>query len=191
MNDYSSLQSWIYGGLTVFATLVSPLIAVGVTRWRDEKAAEKERKERIFRILMATRRIALNPDHVHALNSIEVAFYGCEKVIKAWKDYLLHLNSRTPDEEWVKTKETKLSELLYAISLELGYSLSSLDIFNGGYAPGGWATRENNQDRVLAFLSDVATKSVPVPLSITHFPVPEPPNDLRSILEDIVKKLKS
>jgi hypothetical protein len=45
----------------------------------------------VFRTLMRTRRMRLNPDHVGALNLVEIEFYRQADVIAAWETYWEHL----------------------------------------------------------------------------------------------------
>ncbi|MBO4157710.1 hypothetical protein LH671_00350 [Enterobacter kobei] len=63
---------------TVFATLFSPLIAVRVQKYLEKKSEKQTIKVKIFSQLMATRAISsrLLPEHVQALNMIDLAFYG-------------------------------------------------------------------------------------------------------------------
>ncbi|MCK7139068.1 hypothetical protein L8O39_14950 [Enterobacter kobei] len=62
----------------VFATLFSPLIAVRVQKYLEKKSEKQTIKVKIFSQLMATRAISsrLLPEHVQALNMIDLAFYG-------------------------------------------------------------------------------------------------------------------
>ena len=78
--------------LMVLAVLLSPLIAVQVTRYLDNKKEARERQLWIFKTLMATRASSLSPHHVEALNRIDLEFKAQTKkdkdVIEAWKVYL-------------------------------------------------------------------------------------------------------
>ena len=61
-------------GLIVLATALSPVIAVQVTRYLDDRTEERGRKLRVFKTLMATRAYNIDPAHVEALNTIDLEF---------------------------------------------------------------------------------------------------------------------
>ena len=66
--------------LGLLAVLLSPLIALQVSDRLQQSRERRQRKVHVFRTLMATRAAALAPDHVQALNVIDVEFYGSEPV---------------------------------------------------------------------------------------------------------------
>ncbi|MFX6755224.1 DUF6680 family protein, partial [Acinetobacter baumannii] len=57
--------------LMIIAVLLSPVIAVQVTRYLDNKKEARERQLWVFKTLMATRALSLSPHHVEALNRID------------------------------------------------------------------------------------------------------------------------
>lgn len=60
----------------IAAVILGPILAVQVQK-RIEKLREKwGRKNHLFQILMSTRASRLSPDHVQALNMIDLVFYG-------------------------------------------------------------------------------------------------------------------
>lgn len=77
---------------TVFAIIWGPIKAVQITRQNDDERIKRERRFHVFYNLMKTRRMPLHPDHVMALNTVLVDFYGCEKIEKAYKEYIKLLN---------------------------------------------------------------------------------------------------
>jgi hypothetical protein len=76
----------------VFATFAGPIPAVLITRWIDKRRAERERQLDIFRALMRTRRAAIQPDHVNALNLVEIEFHNVQPVLTAYRDLTSHIN---------------------------------------------------------------------------------------------------
>lgn len=107
--------------LVVIATLLSPLIAVQVTKWLERKTRSRDEQIQIFKTLMATRAANLDPRHVEALNVIDVVFHSSEKqqieIRRLWKQYLDHLNDRTyPRESWGVKRVELLVELLHAMA---------------------------------------------------------------------------
>jgi hypothetical protein len=82
--------------INIVAILVAPLVAVQLSLWLERRKQRRLRQLETFRTLMATRASGLAPDHVKALNMIDVEFYGSDKgskaVLQAWRAYLDHLN---------------------------------------------------------------------------------------------------
>ena len=99
----------------VLATFLGPIFAIFASERIRSRTDKDQRKNYIFRSLMATRRLAISPEHVNALNLIEVEFHKDKEVIKAWKDYLAHLNQvsdQMPNTQWIQIKDQKLAYLL-------------------------------------------------------------------------------
>ncbi|MDK7600923.1 DUF6680 family protein [Citrobacter freundii] len=71
-------MSLILAITTVFATLFSPIIAIRVQKYLEGKSQKQTVKVKIFSQLMATRAVSsrLLPEHVQALNMIDLAFHG-------------------------------------------------------------------------------------------------------------------
>lgn len=70
---------------SIVAILVSPPIAVQVTRYLDEKKAYKQRQMEIFRILMGQRGLTPRTDeYIIALNQIDPVFHKVSSVRKAY-----------------------------------------------------------------------------------------------------------
>ncbi len=127
--------------LSILAVLLSPLIAVQVSELLQRRRERRDRRLFVFRSLMTTRASGLDPEHVRALNMIDVEFHGSDKktkaVVNAWKAYLDHLNTKreaTPD-LWDKTKEDLLVTLLSEMARHLGYDFDSTHIRRAVYVP--------------------------------------------------------
>ena len=95
--------------VAVIATLISPTIAVQVERWLENQR-KKRRKLWIFATLMTTRATRTAPDHVMALNAIELMFNGdSEKdraVVNSWRIYFDHLCNMPDEKEYKESQET-------------------------------------------------------------------------------------
>lgn len=103
MNWVSSIEAKDW--LVVVATLLSPLIAVQVTKWIDRARQSRDEQVQIFKTLMATRAANLDPRHVESLNVIDVVFHGSSRneteIRRQWKQYLDHLYDRHyPKDTW-------------------------------------------------------------------------------------------
>jgi hypothetical protein len=83
---------WMFLG-TVLAIVLGPILAVQAQKWREDLRSKSERRREIFEVLMATRLARLSPEHVHALNRIDIEFRKIKPVEEAWRDYLAHLTS--------------------------------------------------------------------------------------------------
>jgi hypothetical protein len=127
---------------------------------------------------MATRRMSISNEHVNAINLVEVEFYKCKNVEAAWANYKNHLNdtSRPEDEAWREKKENLLAKLLAEIASVLGFKIPAIDIFKGGYAPGGWAARDALGLGALEFVRDLSTGTKAFPLSVVNPPIPPKDN---------------
>ncbi len=158
-----TIQDWILATSTamqVMAVLLAPIIALWVTEKRQKSKEKIERKNWLFRTLMATRGTCLAPEHVQALNMIDIEFYGSKpkdkKVIEAWKAYLDLLNTTTMSEElWSRKREELLLDLLNSMAENLGYELSKTTIKSTSYFPVGHANMENEQTWIRKGFSEI------------------------------------
>ena len=73
----------------IVAILIAPFLAVFAQRQIDLWREQRQRKLWVFKTLMATRGRTLSPEHVQALNMIELEFQkSSEKpILYAWKEY--------------------------------------------------------------------------------------------------------
>ena len=147
---------------------LGPVFAVALTLWRNRADAIYDRRLYVFRTLMSTRKIAISNDHVNALNLVEVDFYNCEKVVKAYKEYKehLHVTNQPEDEVWNEKKEKLLAQLLFTMGTVLKFNIPAMEIFKGGYAPKGWAHRDALQIGTHQFVNDLAEGKKLMPIYI-------------------------
>ena len=64
--------------LMVAAVLLAPLIAIQVSVFLEIRREKRQRRLKLFRTLMMTRAARLVPDHVNALNMIDIEFSGTD-----------------------------------------------------------------------------------------------------------------
>lgn len=133
--------------LTILAILLAPIVALRVSEALSKKSERRERREKVFRTLMATRASGLAPAHVEALNMIDVAFYGSDRksknVVDACKTYLDHLNTRDmAPEVWGPKREDLFVSLLAKMAMALGYDFETTSIRKTSYFPVGYGETE-------------------------------------------------
>ena len=166
--------------LMIAATALSPLIAVQVTRFLDDRKEERGRRLQVFRILMATRAYGLSPAHVEALNRIELEFSGSRKmdkeVIAAWQQYLDHLTSKAlQGQAWGDKKTDLLVDMLYVMGKAVGYDFSKTQIKNATYAPAAHGRFEYEQERLRQLALELLEGKRSLPTIINPLPQQQPP----------------
>lgn len=131
---------------TIVAIILGPILAVIITRYLDREHERQTRKFEVLRGLMKTRRLQLHPDHVGALNLIQLEFYENEPVISRYSKYIEHLNSPLPEkdemERFYEARHAHFVELLRAVAHEMDYEFDKFDLDRLGYTPQGWETDE-------------------------------------------------
>jgi hypothetical protein len=169
---------------TIAAIVVGPILAVIITRKLDREAQALDRKASVYRNLMRTRAIRLDPTHVGALNLVEVEFYGNDRVISSYQDYVRHLASPAPPpdehERYFADRTDLFVELLFQMGRSLGYQFDKRDLERRAYSPLGWETDAGIQRRNAALLSEVLEGRRPLPITsvvASKSPYPPPPQD--------------
>jgi len=169
-----TLSDW----LMLVAVLLSPLIAVQVTRYLDDKKEVRERQLWIFKTLMATRASSMSPHHVEALNRIDLEFFKANSkrqkdVIDAWKAYLDLLGDDKMDPgQWNLRRVDLLVELLHKMAQVLDYSFDKTTIKNSSYYPRGFGTVEEEQHAIRRGVKELLDGGRSLPLYVTNFPPP-------------------
>lgn len=164
--------------LMVLATAVSPLIAVQVTRYLDDRNEERGRKLQVFKTLMATRAQNISPIHVEALNRIDLEFSAKRKqekpVVEIWQQYLDHLGNEAMDATaWNQRRVDLLVDLLYAMGQSLAYDFSKTQIKNGIYSPAAHGRIETEQERVRQLTLELLEGKRPLPMWVANLPNPQ------------------
>lgn len=137
--------------LLVLSTIAGPVLAVQAQKWVERARESKAQKVRVFEMLMATRGARLSPEHVRALNMIDVTFYGKprfgrpwrsagdQRVLDTWKEYLDHLSTQVaPDannEVLFAQREELFVNLLFAMAGTLGFSFDRVALKKSWYSP--------------------------------------------------------
>lgn len=167
---------------TLIAILVGPIAAVFVTRSLDERRAKRERQYKILSELMRTRRARLDPEHVSALNLVELEFYGHNQIRASFKNYVRHLNSVWPtDPEEISRHSEEgadlFSEFLKDVANSMGYKFDKRDLERLGYLPRALGNQHDNQFANSQYLREVfeGRRSIPIVNFIKNDAIYPPP----------------
>lgn len=169
--------------LMIVAVIAGPILAVQVQKWIERTKERKYRKERIFKILMATRGNVLSQQRVEDLNMIDLEFNNKkeEKVLNEWKLYFDHLNNRIRKEDpdfkvknelWGNKSEELQINLLYAMSQSLNYRFDRVQLKNGIYIPQGHVDLEEENKDIRESLKDIISGKKSFPIEITGIKLP-------------------
>lgn len=159
----------------IAATALSPVIAVQVTRFLDDRNEIRGRKLQIFKTLMATRAYNLSPAHVEALNRIDLEFSvkkpSEKSVLEVWQQYLDHLgNLKMEADAWNVRRVDLLVDMLHAMGRSLGYDFSKTQIKNGTYAPTAHSRMEDEQYRLRELTLELLEGKRPLPMFVANLP---------------------
>ncbi|WP_193187634.1 DUF6680 family protein [Nisaea sediminum] len=185
--------------LTLLAIIFGPIMAIVVTRIVDAIREKRERRMEVFRTLMRTRRTPMYPEHVGALNLVEIEFFDQKDVVQKLRDLFAHLGGQQARSESERTdipgltsdqirqrdnsygrrlseeRERLRSKLLHSIAKSLGFNIEQLEIFEGGYSPQGWANIEDEQSLIRRWIIELAARRTGVPVDVMNF-VQAPPS---------------
>lgn len=164
----------------IAAVFLGPITAVFITRFIDHRRLKHGRRMDVFRTLMRTRRMTLTPDHVGALNLVEIEFHGEPNVINAWKDYFSYLGRKAPTESaevavFLSERGSLLTKLLHAMALTLKFQIEQLEIFEGGYTPQGWEDEQLTLQALRHYMLEILMGNRALPVTHMTNPAPEGP----------------
>ena len=161
--------------LMILATAASPLIAVQVTRYLDDRNEMRSRKLQVFKTLMATRAQTLSPAHVEALNRIDLEFSAKRKkekaVLDVWQQYLDHLGNRALEAPvWQSKRVDLLVDLMHAMAGALDYDFNKTQIKNGTYSPIAHGQMEEEQEAFRRMMLELLEGKRVLPMFVTNLP---------------------
>ena len=171
----------IADSLLILVTFAGPIAAVQAQKWIERAKETRARKLSIFHTLMATRALrAASPEHVQALNSIDLYFSGQKKekpIIDSWREYLDHLN-HYPDgavsetlQMWNDKGEDLLIAMLQRLARSLGYEFTTVQLKRGIYYPRGHYDLLTAQVALRDMIVKLSNGAWHIPLAIREFPV--------------------
>jgi hypothetical protein len=161
----------------IVALVSGPILAVQITEYLRKSDEAKKRKIHIFRTLMATRSAQLAPNHIEALNLVEIEFHSSRRqerrVVDCLKLYLGHLADRNyPQESWAARRVDLLIDLLYEMSLALDYSYDKSQIRSGAYYPQAYVDAETEGTESRKLWLEILRNQRTLPMQV--FPPPPP-----------------
>ena len=108
---------------------------------------------------MATRAAYLSPEHVQALNSIDVVFsrHNDRSVRLAWEKFLAHSATSTTNAGWTLTYNDLKVNLLQTMGSRVGYTFSTDYLRRKIYSPLGYAQAEQENNQIRQTLAKVLT----------------------------------
>ncbi|HEY4289459.1 MAG TPA: DUF6680 family protein [Puia sp.] len=178
--------------LTIIALFVGPIAAVQVQKFIETTRETKTSKLWIFKTLMATRGAILSPNHVEALNRIDLEFTGkkvkYKRVINAWKEYFDVLQERTETQEqaavWASKRLDMLANLLYEMGCSLGYKFDKVLIKRNVYSPKAHGLLEDENQIIRSGLIDLLTGKTNLPINVEHVEWDEDATQKQSKLQE-------
>ncbi len=134
--------------INIIAIVLSPVIAVLITQFLQNKILKRKDKIEIFKILVSRNAIGWGRDYnvVNALNSIPVIFADKKAVVEQYTKYVSSCKSsnETMTDIEIKGMETQKVKLLEVMAKSLKYK-SEWQVFTETYLPRGIADDINNQ----------------------------------------------
>jgi hypothetical protein len=117
----------------IIATLLSPIVAVLITTYLQDRKTKKSAQLELFKTLYSLRGSPVNYYYVNALNTIELIFDDSERVLASWKDYYSLLGNKDKESQWLDCRVRMLS----AMAAHLGYEKLDVNNFVDHYLPEG------------------------------------------------------
>ena len=158
----------VFGWAILAATFLGPICAVLVTRYIDERRDTRQRRLHIFRALMGTRRAQLAPEHIGALNLIEIDYRGCAGVLSAWGEYLRNLGTIIDERnanQTFRARQNLFVKLLSEMAKVLNLKIEQLEIFEGGYFPQASVDLEAQQAAIRKLFTEISEGKRALPIS--------------------------
>ncbi len=177
----------------VFSTILAPLIAVQVQKWLEAGRQASDRRLNVFKVLMATRASRVSPEHVQALNMIDVEFNskGFEPVIGSWNIYRDHLNNhpngdeQAPKDIWLDRCGDLFADLLVEMATALNYNFDKVHIKRSIYIPEGLSEIDKDVYLLRKALISLLSGENAIKMAVVDFPDFEDSDAQRRIFEVI------
>lgn len=161
----------------IFATLLGPVLAVQAQKAVERSQEDNKRREAIFKTLMATRATRLAPDHIQALNMINIEFptkKSFKKVRSAWKAYFTHLGEHVPEESqravYFSKRADLFTDLLYEMGTALHFDFDKTEISKEAYSTVFHEKAEADANLIREKLAQILNGEATFPMAVREFP---------------------
>ena len=116
----------------------------------------------------------MSPEHVEALNAIDLVFRKDKKVREAWKVYFDHLNAVNEKDvgAWSQRADDYLVDLLAEMSRALKYDFDKVQLRRGIYSPRAHGEAELDSLVIRKSLAAILSFKQPIPVAVIQ---PNPP----------------
>ncbi|MGH8235094.1 MAG: DUF6680 family protein [Rhodanobacteraceae bacterium] len=125
--------------VNILAILLSPVVAVLITVFLQNRKERQDQKLWIFNTLIGTRHSPIVNENVRALNMIDVAFHDSVHVRQLWHEYFDMLNNAGMNNPngWHQ-RQNKNLEMITEMAMVVGYgaAITHLDIDRVYYPTG-------------------------------------------------------
>ncbi|HEY0429017.1 MAG TPA: DUF6680 family protein [Pyrinomonadaceae bacterium] len=183
--------------ILIFATILAPILAVQAQKWLERGRERKQRREWVFKTLMATRAYPISQPHVEALNLIDIEFYNDKEIRDAWNAYLDHLRQIFEETEdnatsqlWQETRKNLFAEMMYKMGKSLRYHFNTTHIKRASYFPVGLGEMENDFQVIRKALIDVLNGRKHISMAVVDFPDMEDSDAQKMVYETMNQLLK-
>ena len=197
------LKDWA----TIVAALLGPVLAVQAQKAVESFREKQRRKLFLFEQLMATRAARLAPEHVRALNMVDLVFYGErvlgiqrrsakeQRVLDTWKEYHDHLNNKVDNAQiplWIAQGDELFTNLLYAVAQDIGFKFDRVQLKRGAYSPVAHGEIEAEQTELRKATLSLLTGKHALNMNVVSFPVdPEALAANKAAVQNIGKALET
>lgn len=170
----------------VIATLLGPILAVQAQKAVESFRERRSRKVWVFTQLMATRAARVSPEHVQALNMIDIVFFGVrifgftqrskseQAALDSWKEYHDHLGVKAEGEglrHWNLKSDELFTSLLFEMAKDVGYSFDRVQLKRGSYSPIAHGDLEQEQTALRRAALRAFTGEATLKMEVTGLPV--------------------
>lgn len=173
--------------MIIVATLCGPILAVQAQKAIEAARESRGQKSWVFHQLMATRAARLSPQHVQALNTIDLTFYGRRRfrgrseqeqsVLDRWKEYHDLLSDHGEREKdiaaWFSKGDELFVNLLEAIAKDVGYKFDRVQLRKGVYTPEAHNVLESEHNQLRKLVIETLNGDRPLRMDVVGFPVDE------------------
>src|SRR5262249_49801311 len=158
-----------------------PIVALWTQRGLDRLREKKARRVGLYMTLMRTRATLLAPEHVNALNAIDVVFYGRsgQRIRDAWAEVRKHTEADATAAGWLERMNDLRADLYQVMGAAVGYNFTVDYLKRQVYLPQHFTTMElqgeSLRQALVKIVTDEGLKIRLVELPLPPQPPPPPP----------------